>query len=106
MGRIQRYRYFFFRARLLIQYSSRDAVDRRLKKFGYIGPSAVFHSANTKREKQDPYPSNFSWPIRMLTAASLSRVDPNLMNCGSSGFENLSFVVLSKQFVICSISSL
>ena len=48
-------------------------------------------------EKQDPYPSSFSWPCRMLIDESVSRVDPNLMYWGSPAFENLSFVVLSKQ---------
>jgi hypothetical protein len=51
------------------------------------------------------YPANFICPIRTPHSLSLSRVLPNLMYCGSCGFLNRSFVVLSKQETMWSRSS-
>lgn len=42
----------------------------------------------------------------MSDSGSLSRVEPNLMNCGSLTFLNLSFVVLSKHRTMLSMSSI
>jgi hypothetical protein len=54
----------------------------------------------------DTHPGIFIWPERMSTEGSLSRAVPNLMYEGSPEFRKVNFVVLSKQRVIWSTSSL
>jgi len=64
----------------------------------------TMHSTEGSKKLATSDPRSLSWPNRMLQLGSLSLVPPNLIYGGSSEFRNLSFVALSKQPTICSMS--
>ena len=59
-------------------------------------------SIDNLAEVTGAHPVIFNWPKRMLQSSSLSRVEPNLTNWGSSALLKRSLVVLSKHATIWS----
>ena len=89
----------------LFHNSIDDTLDRGFKELRDIGSVKV--STETTDTRYDrTHPRNFSWPKRMPQVSSLSLVDPNFMNCGSSMLRKRSMVVLSKHRMMWSRSSM
>lgn len=81
------------------------ACDRRFKKGSHFKAELCQDEKSGRHEKVWTHPDNFSCPYLIFDSGSLSRVEPNLMNCGSILFLNLSLVVLSNAWTIVSRSS-
>ena len=80
------------------------ACDRRFKKASHFRAKVIQNKKSGRRWKVT-HPNNFSCPYLIFDSGSLSRVEPNLMNCGSFLFLNLSLVELSNSWTIVSRSS-
>lgn len=100
------YRYWLLRLRPLLFHRLYDARDRWFKELGYGRASQtneiilyVFFAGSWT------HPSNLSCPARMFSLGSRSDARPNLMNWGSCMLLNVNFVVLSKDFLMFSVSS-